>query len=91
MLNERLFQLKYFLGWIPSAFVMASLLNGGARVEAFAMTFALCALGLVSLGVITLVTKIRGNSPVNWEIVWWCYPAVFFLNFCWQLMRMAFR
>ncbi len=88
MFQESFFKAKFLLGWVPSAYLLGAMLAGK---DALMMTFALCVVGLVSLGIMTVVYRFKGQAPVNWEIVWWIYPVAWFFNFFWQLMKMAFR
>ncbi len=93
MFKDSLFKPKFFLGWIPSAYLLAML--GGSSMamgkDIWFVVFILCAAGLISLGLTALVMRFKGQAPVNWEIVWWCFPAVFFVNIFWQLIKVAFR
>ncbi|MEX0272000.1 hypothetical protein AB3R30_23010 [Leptolyngbyaceae cyanobacterium UHCC 1019] len=93
MFKDSLFKPKFFLGWIPSAYLLGML--GGSSMamgkDIWFVVFILCMNALIALVLTTLFYKFKGKAPVNWEIVWWCFPAVFFVNIFWQLVKMAFR
>lgn len=92
MFQDSFFKAKFLLGWIPSAYLLGTMLAAmGAGEDALTITFVLCLLGLVSLGIMTVVYRFKGQAPVNWEIVWWIYPTAWFLNFFWQLIKRALR
>lgn len=89
MFQDRLFTPKYFLGWVPTSLAL-SLLIGNSRQglsDILAVAFSSCVTGLFFLGLTYGVAKIQNKTPIQWEIVWWCYPLISILVFFWSLFR----
>ena len=94
MFEDRLFTPKYFLGWIPTSIPLGIVLGstlGGGFGGAVAGILSLCFTGLVFLGLAYLFNKSQGKTPVNWEIIWWCYPSCSMFLFIWKLLSAGGR
>lgn len=89
MFQDRLFTPKYFLGWIPSSFAFSLVIQNPRQglLDALALAFMGCVTGLFFLGLTYGVAKIQNKTPVQWEIVWWCYPPISILVLCWSIFR----
>jgi hypothetical protein len=90
MFQDRLFTPKYFLGWYPSSLVFFLVTKPTAAqdlVGILALSFGLSLTGLLFLGLIYGVAKIQNKTPIQWEIVWWCYPPISILVVLWSIFR----
>lgn len=90
MFQDRIFKPKYFLGWPGSSLplsILVSSSNGWGIVDTLIYAFCLCLIGLFFLGLQHAVCSFKKQTPVNWEIVWWCFPTCSILSFLWGLIR----
>ncbi|GEM_PF-3471369 len=88
MFETKKFVPKYFIGWIPSSLLL-SIVIGSSEGLGFIVfyTLGLCFAGLFFLGLSYLITKFKKEVPIQWEIVWYCYPPISILVFAWSIFR----
>ncbi|MTJ11200.1 hypothetical protein FJR11_01025 [Anabaena sp. UHCC 0187] len=95
MFQDCTFEPKYFIGWLPSAFILAQVINQMSVLKDSILYIVtiLCLFALMSVGISHLILRFKKppQVPVQWQIVWWTYPAIAFLNFFWSLVKMAFK
>jgi biotin transporter BioY len=97
MFQDRIFEPKYFIGWIPSSLVLSVIIAQGNRNTSFvyilSMTVGMLLWGLIALGIINLIASFKKPkvTPVQWEIVWWLYPPIALISVFWGLIRAVGR
>jgi len=88
MFDKRVFEPKYLLGWYPASLVLSMFVGSGQGLGFILFyAFGVCLVGLFFLGLSYLFLKFKGKTPVQLEIVWWCYPPISMFAFLWGLIR----
>lgn len=92
MFQNTTFEPKYLLGWFPSSLLLSIPVMSHQGIGGiFLYALAVCFSGLVILGITYAILFFKKQVPVNWEIVWWCYPPLSMLNLCWAIFRAVAR
>lgn len=92
MFQNTTFDPKYLLGWFPSSLLLSiPVMSHRGIGDILLYALALCFSGLVLLGINYGILSLKKQIPINWEIVWWCYPPLSMLNLFWSILRAVGR